>query len=197
VANYEYSCILKFIEELEHLKDNTRTAWTKDGRHESIAEHSWRLSVFAMTIEDYFPGVDFNKVVRMCLVHDLGEVYDGDVSATIEANREEKLKREENAVNKLCALLPEKIRTRLLPIWWEYNKGETPEAKLAKSLDKMETIIQHNQGKNPPDFDYAFNLQYGKEYSQLDPVMTALRQIVDRETMNRDREQRRKNSPKK
>jgi Predicted hydrolases of HD superfamily len=184
----KYDGIINFIKELEHLKDNTRTAWTGEGRRESVAEHSWRLSVFAMTLEDYFQGVDMNKAVQLCLLHDLGEAYEGDVSATVEENPEEKLRREEHAVNRLFAPLPQKIRNRFLSLWREYNRGETLEAKLAKALDKMETIIQHNQGKNPPDFDYAFNLGYGKKYSQFDPVTAAIREMIDSETMKRDKE---------
>lgn len=182
---HEYRNLIAFVKELENLKDMTRTAWTKEGRRESVAEHSWRLTVFAMVLENYFPDIDFNKVLRLCLVHDLGEAYEGDVSATIAVDPEDKLKKEEAALLRLTAPLPESMQNTFRDLWREYTSGDTNEAKLAKALDKMETIIQHNQGNNPLDFDYEFNLEYGKEYSLYHPVITAIREIIDRETASK------------
>jgi putative hydrolase of HD superfamily len=64
---------------------------------------------------------------------------------------------------------------------------QTPEAKLAKGLDKLETIMQHNQGHNPSDFDYAFNLEYGRRFTSDDSRLASLRAILDRETSARAR----------
>ncbi|HEX7714415.1 MAG TPA: HD domain-containing protein [Bacillota bacterium] len=178
----EYDQLVAFIKELDRLKDTTRTAWTKEGRQESVAEHSWRLAMFAMVLVDYFPGVDRDRVVRMSLVHDLGEAYEGDISAKIGVSKEDKLKREEAALRKLFAPLPESIRSGFLALWREYNDGKSQEAKIVKALDKIETIIQHNQGDNPSDFDYEFNLQYGKEYMFSEPVIQSIREIIDGET---------------
>ena len=61
----------------------------------------------------------------------------------------------------------------------------TPEARLAKALDKLETVMQHNQGQNPPGFDYAFNLGYGRKYTDGHPLIEAMRAAVDRETRAR------------
>jgi len=75
-----------------------------------------------------------------------------------------------------------------LALWDEYEAAETAEARLAKAFDKLETILQHNQGDNPPDFDYAFNLNYGTEYTDLDPLVTEFRRILDEQTRQRDAE---------
>jgi putative hydrolases of HD superfamily len=179
-----YNNIISFVKELGRLKDITRTAWTKEGRKESVAEHSWRLTMFAYALEDYFPDLDFNKVLRMCLIHDLGEAYEGDISATIAVNSEDKLKTEQEALLKLVEPLSEGIQNKLINLWREYNKCETKEAKLVKAIDKIETIIQHNQGANPPDFDYGFNLDYGKQYAQFHPIIKSIREMVDKETQN-------------
>ena len=64
----------------------------------------------------------------------------------------------------------------------EYNECSTKEAKLVKAMDKLETIVQHNQGKNPDDFDYKFNLQYGKKYFEYDDVLKSMRNIIDKDT---------------
>ena len=77
---------------------------------------------------------------------------------------------------------PEPKRSEFLSLWNEYNNCSTPEAHLVKALDKAETILQHNQGKNPPDFDYAFNLTYGASYFKGDPRLEELRSILDAET---------------
>lgn len=95
---FEINSIITFVKEIERLKDTTRTAWTKEGRQESVAEHSWRLALFAVVLKDYFPEVNYNRVILMCLIHDLGETYEGDISAKIEVDQENKLKREEKAL---------------------------------------------------------------------------------------------------
>lgn len=174
---------IEFIQELERLKDIRRTAWTSQGKQESVAEHSWRLAVLALTLQDHFPEANINHVIHMLLIHDLGEAYDGDTSATIAVDIQEKLKGEESAFIKLLEPLPLHLQDRILDLWREYVAGITLEAKLAKALDKIETIIQHNQGDNPNDFDYAFNLNYGKDLVEYHPVLKALRDLVDNETI--------------
>lgn len=74
---------LNFIKEVEGLKSTLRTAWTVSGRQESTAEHSWRLALGAAVLCHEFPELDREKVMLMCLVHDLGELYSGDVSAAL------------------------------------------------------------------------------------------------------------------
>jgi len=85
----------------------------------------------------------------------------------------------------LIAPLPPELRDEIRELWDEYEAADSPEAKLAKGLDKLETILQHTQGRNPPDFDYAYNLAYGKKYTAADPVLAALRAILDQETADR------------
>jgi putative hydrolase of HD superfamily len=73
-------------------------------------------------------------------------------------------------------------------LWDDYEAAASPEARVAKGLDKLETILQHTQGKNPADFDYAFNLAYGQQYTSADPVLAALRARLDQETARRAEE---------
>ena len=63
----------------ERLKDATRHCYTKNGRHESVAEHSWMMTLMAFFMKDEFPDVDMNKVIKMCIIHDLGEAFTGDI----------------------------------------------------------------------------------------------------------------------
>ena len=82
----------------------------------------------------------------------------------------------------MLSRLPEEQAAELLALWQEYNACDTPESRLVKALDKTETILQHNQGKNPPGFDYAFNLDYGKRYFDDHPLLRQLRELLDGET---------------
>lgn len=93
--------------------------------------------------------------------------------------------RERRDLLQLARSLDPAARERLLALWDEYEAAATPEARAVKALDKMETILQHSQGDNPPDFDYGFNLTYGRDYAQHDEVPRALRTLVDEATARR------------
>ncbi|MFP4534654.1 MAG: HD domain-containing protein [Spirochaetaceae bacterium] len=178
--------LISFVQGLERLKNETRHAWTSTGRRESIAEHSWRLAMFALVLEPEFPVVDMNRVVRMLLVHDLGEAVEGDVSAKYEnATPEEKLRREEDALRELLRELESPARGEIVDLWEEYNRADTDEARMAKALDKLETIIQHNQGANPEEFDYEFNLAYGAALTDAFSLLAAIREELDNATRGR------------
>lgn len=175
--------VVEFLQGAERLKDVTRTAWTSDGRRESVAEHSWRLCLTAMLLADAFPGVDVARLLKICLIHDLGEAIGGDISATLQEGSKSAGEREDLLA--LLAPLPERLREEITELWDEYEAAASPEARIAKALDKIETILQHNQGSNPPDFDYAFNLDYGRRYTASDPLIETLRAIADEGTRAR------------
>jgi putative hydrolase of HD superfamily len=180
--------ILEFLRSAERLKDTTRTAYTSEGRQETVAAHTWRLCLMALAFEDHFPEVDFGRLIKMCIIHDLGEAISGDIPAIHQDPEIGKGEQERLDLLELLRPLPEGLRTEITGLWDEYEQASTEEARLAKALDKLETILQHNQGKNPADFDYRFNLGYGRKYTVGDPVIVALRQILDEETEERARE---------
>ena len=173
---------IEFIKEIEGLKSVTRTAWTKTGRRESTAEHSWRLAMLLMVLEEDFKDVDINKAIKMSLVHDLGELYDGDISAKLQSSDDNKSQIEERAMRRMLTTLPESLGEKIYDLWKEYNECSTKEAKLVKAMDKLETIVQHNQGKNPDDFDYEFNLRYGSQYFEDNGKLKLMRNIIDEDT---------------
>ncbi|MEM7259241.1 MAG: HD domain-containing protein, partial [Pseudomonadota bacterium] len=72
---------LEFIKKAERLKDTIRSAYTADGQQESVAEHTWRLTLLAITLADYFPQYDLLKLLKICILHDLGEAVGGDIPA--------------------------------------------------------------------------------------------------------------------
>jgi putative hydrolase of HD superfamily len=187
-AAAELEGILAFLRAAEALKDVTRTAWTSSGARETVAAHTWRLALMALVVGPRVPGVDMARLLRICIVHDLGEAIGGDVSAVLQAGAPPKAEQERADLLRLCAPLPPAVRDDIVALWDEYEGAETPEARLAKGLDKLETILQHNQGANPPDFDYRFNLDYGRRHTEGDPLLAAVRAVLDAETERRARE---------
>jgi putative hydrolase of HD superfamily len=182
IAADEFDGVLAFLREAERLKTVTRSGWTSRGERESVAEHTWRLCLMAMLLYGDAPAVDLARLLRMCLVHDLGEALGGDVPAPEQQAAAPKAGQERADLLRLTASLPRRLRDEIVELWDEYEAAVTREARVAKGLDKLETILQHTQGKNPADFDYAFNLAYGRRYTAGDPVLEALRARLDAET---------------
>lgn len=148
----------------------------------------------ALVLAPEFPALDFAKLVKICIIHDLGEAVGGDVPAPEQARRRAagvatgKGNDERRDLLTLLDSLPEPLQAEIAGLWDEYEAANTPEAKVAKALDKLETIMQHTQGKNPPSFDYRFNLEYGRDHTVGDPVIVAVRTILDAETERLARE---------
>jgi putative hydrolases of HD superfamily len=180
--------VLDFLRAAEALKMQTRSGFMSTGEPESVAEHTWRLCLMAVVLADQFPGIDFARLIRICVVHDLGEAIGGDVPAIHQSADAPKSDRERRDLLQLLSPLPAAARDELTALWDEYEAAATPEARLAKALDKLETILQHTQGKNPPDFDYRFNLGYGRQYTAGPPLIAELREVLDRETLRRAEE---------
>lgn len=176
---------LEFLREAERLKSVLRSAHTSTGRAESTAEHSWRLCLMAITLADELPGLDMLKVVKMCVIHDLGEALRGDVPAIRADAHPDKSAHERADLLTLTRMLDAPLRDEILSLWDEYERAASQEAQAVKALDKLETILQHAQGENPPDFDYAFNLTYGSRYTSAAPLFRAVREIVDAQTRSR------------
>ena len=108
---------LRFIREAERLKNVLRTAYTSEGRHESTAEHSWRLALLAAVLTGERPELDMQRVVLMCLIHDLGEAFDGDVPAIAQTAPGVKAASELAAMERLTRLLPPEAGATIREIW--------------------------------------------------------------------------------
>jgi len=182
-AQPDLDAYLAFFRRAEALKDTLRNSWTAGGRRESTAEHSWRLGLMAIALQDELPGIDHARLLRMLVLHDLGEALNGDVPAPLQGPG--KTSGERADLLALLAGLPDPTSRRILDLWDEYNAVATPEARIAKGLDRLETVLQHVQGANPADFDYAFNLGYGQTHTAAHPLIEALRKPVDAETARR------------
>lgn len=186
--------VLDFLRAAERLKSTVRSGYTSTGEPESVAEHTWRLCLMALVLRPAFPEVDFAKLVKICIIHDLGEAIHGDVPAPEQARRAAagalggKAEQERRDLLELLGPLPVALRDEIAALWDEYEAAQSPEARIAKGLDKLETIMQHNQGLNPAGFDYRFNLGYGRQHTADIPLIAQVREILDRETEARARE---------
>ena len=179
--------LLAFLRAAERLKVTHRSAYTSAGNPESVAEHTWRLCLMAMLVQPSVPDVDFARLIKICIVHDLGEAIGGDIPAPEQARRTaagaaNKSADERRDLASLVAPLATAQQTEILELWDEYEHAATPEARLAKALDKLETILHHTQGKNPPDFAHAFNLGYGRQHTPQPELIAEIRANLDRET---------------
>jgi putative hydrolase of HD superfamily len=177
--------IIDFIQAAEKLKDTLRSGATSQGRAESVAEHSWRLCLMAMLFGRELTDCDPLRLLKLCIVHDLGEAISGDVPAIHQAADDNRAERERSDLIALCAPLADDLRQDIIGLWDEYNAGATPEAVVAKGFDKLETMLQHVIGRNADTFDYAFNLDYGLAQTGQHPLLRQIRGLVDAATRAR------------
>lgn len=174
----EEETLLQFLDLAEKLKCHTRHSWTSSGRQESVAEHVYRLLVFAWLVREEFPDYDMNRVMELALFHDMGEALTGDIPA-FEKDKEDE-KKEEQAQEKIAGMLPEPYRERLADIFREVEKKETKESRLLAALDKLEALIQHNEADLSTwlPLEYDLQLTYGQEQTRSIPYMKKLRKRV-------------------
>lgn len=177
--------ILAFLHLAERLKCNTRHACTSSGREESVAEHTYRLCVFAWLLQDEFPDLDMNKVLRLCLFHDIGEAITGDVPCFEKGQKEQAL--EQSALVQVTEMLSGNRRKELASLLEEIEENKTPEAKLMQALDKMEAVIQHNESDISTWLPLEYDLQqtYGVPQAAEFPVTNELRQMILKETLEK------------
>ena len=176
---------LNILHVAERLKDTTRHCTSSQGRPESVAEHSWRLSLAALLLRREFPELDIDRVVDMCLVHDLGECFTGDIPAFVktEADRET----EDSLLSRWVASLPEEVSSELAALYAEMDAQETAEAKLYKALDKLEAVIQHNESPLATwsENEYELNKHYAEDAAAFSPWLTALRREMLADTLEK------------
>lgn len=177
--------LLRVMHTAERLKDETRHCYTSGGRHESVAEHSWRLALTALFLRDEFPALDMDRVIRMCLIHDLGECFTGDIPSFLKSGGDEE--RERSALETWVASLPAPYSVELKTLYAEMDALETDEARLYKALDKLEAVIQHNESDIATWLprEYELNLTYADENVAFSDYLKRLREEVRRETRDK------------
>ena len=177
--------LLNFLHRLECLKTNGRHSTTVGGITETVAAHSWRLSVLALLVAPEFPEIDGNKLIRMCLIHDFGEAITGDIPSFLKTKDHEKT--EDNAVQTLLGTLPEPQRGQLSALFSEMDALETQEARIYKALDKLEAVIQHNESDISTWLPLEYDLQqtYAVENASEFPYLKQLRALMLEDTLQK------------
>lgn len=143
-----------FVKEIEKLKTVTRFNRTLDGRFENSAEHSWQVALVANLFQDYFPEkLDIGKVTLMLLLHDLGEIYAGDTWVYDATGKAVSHDKEYLSLQKSLAILPIIQGEKFTELWFEFEKGNSPEVRYARIIDALVPLINHlvvsEEGYNP------------------------------------------------
>ncbi|HPJ37569.1 MAG TPA: HD domain-containing protein [Spirochaetota bacterium] len=138
---------IQFIKEIDRLKQIFRQTYLLDeSRKENDAEHSWHLAVMAMVLHEYAEGdINLLQVMKMVLLHDIVEIDAGDTYCYDDRERETQEAREKAAADRIFALLPRDQEDEFRNLWNEFEARETPEARFASVLDRLQPLI-HNHG---------------------------------------------------
>ncbi len=171
--------LIEILKTAEALKCNTRHCDTSTSRRESVAEHSWRLCLFAMLVADEFPSLDINRVIKMCIIHDLGEAFTGDIATFNKTDAH--TKNEEDAFSEWVDSFPSYQKEEFKGLLREMKELKTDESRLYKALDKLEAVIQHNESdiKTWLPLEYELQLTYGSEDVRFSPYLSELKNYID------------------
>ncbi len=177
--------LLDALSVAERLKDATRHCYTRNGRHESVAEHSWMMTLMAFFIKDEFPEADMDKVIKMCIIHDLGEAFTGDIPTFEKTAQNEKT--EEEMLRAWVNTLPENYRAEMTALYDEMAKRETIEAKIYKAIDSLEALIQHNISDLSTWIprEYELNKTYADDKVAFSEYLKELREEIRKDTFKK------------
>lgn len=138
------------VDKLKHILRKTKVLGTT--RRENDAEHTWHLALMALVLQEYAnePNLNLVRVMKMLLVHDIVEIDAGDTFAYDDKGHEDKQEREQKAADRLFGLLPEDQRDEIMALWHEFEAHDTPEAKFALALDRLQPMLLnfHNEGQS-------------------------------------------------
>ena len=151
---------IQFIHEVDKIKFILRrTKLFNSDRRENDAEHSWHLAMMAIILSEHAnKEVDVLKVIKMVLIHDVVEIDAGDVFFFDKNQQHDNRKEELDAAKRIFGLLPEDQAQELFDLWQEFEAAESTEAKFAKTLDRLEPMLQNasNQGGTWEEYDVKY-----------------------------------------
>ena len=177
--------LLQILSVAEKLKCNTRHCYTSTGRHESVAEHCWMMTMMAFLMKEKFPEADMDKVIRMCIIHDLGEAFTGDIPSFYKTAADEE--KEESLLYNWVRSLPKEKAEEMMALYQEMEQRQTLEAKIYKTIDGLEAVIQHNFSDLStwlPN-EYTLNQTYAQDRVGFSPYLTQLRVEMLQDTLQK------------
>lgn len=139
--------VLEFIVEIEKLKDiHRKTKPVGLERFENSAEHSWHVCMSALMLKDFAnESINIDRVIKMLLIHDLGEIDVGDT--IIYSSETHQLKSAEAAgLARVLSFLPDGKGDEFVDLWYEFEAGETPDARYAKAIDRVPPLLHNLRG---------------------------------------------------
>lgn len=158
---------IEFIKEIDKLKYIQRkTRLLNSERHENDAEHSWHLAVMAIVLAGHSnKQIDLLKVVKMVLIHDIVEIDAGDTFIYDTHKNHSNTDEERLAAQRIFGLLPKEQAREMIAVWEEFELGETAEAKFARSMDRLEPLLQNssNNGGTWREFGVSYEKVYTKK----------------------------------
>jgi putative hydrolases of HD superfamily len=158
---------IDFIKEIDKVKYIQRkTRLFNSDRNENDAEHSWHLALMAIVLAEHSnEPIDIFKVIKMVLIHDIVEIDAGDTFIYDTKKSHFNTNEERLAANRIFGLLPKEQANELIAIWEEFEAGETNEAKFAKTMDRLEPLLQNtsNNGGTWNEFGVDYNKVYEKK----------------------------------
>lgn len=167
---------ISFIKEIDKIKFIQRkTKLLNSNRHENDAEHSWHLAVMTLVLAEHAnTPIDVLKVVKMVLIHDVVEIDAGDTFIYDTQNNHSNTVNERKAAERIFGLLPQQQANEFIAIWEEFEAGLTNEAKFAKSMDRLEPLLQNtsNNGGTWREFDVDYSKVYEKKLAIKDGSLT-------------------------
>lgn len=185
------SDIYSFIHSAEKLKNELRHSFTSSGRQESVAEHTWRMSLMAvLLLPKLDQKVNFEKLIKMIVIHDIVEIEAGDTPVPFMVGnndlKKQKEERELAAIESVRLQLGDDIGEEIRRLWLEFEARETYEARVAFALDKLEVQIQHNEADIKTWIPVEYDLIYSRRaYTKFDTALDGLRAIIEKEAENK------------
>lgn len=182
--------LIETLKTAERLKDTVRHCYTSRGRRESVAEHCWMMTLMAFLMRDEFPDADMDKVTAMCIIHDLGEAFTGDIPAFEKTESDER--REEKLLREWVSSLPEPYAEKMGALYDEMEERNTLEAKIYKAIDSLEAVLQHNLSDLSTwlPMEYELNQTYGEDKTAFSEYMRELRREAKEDTVKKIREEK-------
>lgn len=184
----EIESILKVLELAERLKFELRHSYLSSGRQESVAEHTWRMSLMAVLIEPLLKQkVDTARLLKMIIIHDLVEAEATDITALdVLRNPEiklDKIEREKKAIENLRLALKSTNGQEIFDLFYEFEDKETYEAKVANALDKLEVQLQHNHADFSTWEEIEYDMTYMiDKYVSFDPTIFELKTQIENQS---------------
>ncbi|MVM32485.1 HD domain-containing protein [Spirosoma sp. HMF4905] len=181
----QLQAVLDVLKLAERLKFELRHSYTSSGRQESVAEHTWRMSLMAVLMEPHLEQkVDMVKLLKMVIIHDLIEAEAGDMSA-LDVLRNPSLRlvkqqREIQAIENLRAKLGEPLGPEIYELWFEFEEKTTYEAKVANAFDKLEVQLQHNEADITTWEEIEYDMSYMMDkHVTFEPTLKRLKDLIE------------------